>query len=345
LISKRFRICVVGEWLHGHPDEGIHNLAKSLVDQWGKDHSVWTIRIGVDLAVNRFFLNLQLRKKLQDIQPNLIFYISPSSAKITALFRAKMLKVYAPQARVLVVALQPVTYNRPERQLLPIFLPDGIFVQSARSKELLQGIHCPVYFLPSGVDLDRFVPVEADQKIALRKRYGIDEKAVVILHVGHINRNRNIHMFSEIEELEGVRVLLVGSTSTPHDQDLLLELTRNNVTVIRDYLPHIEEVYQLADIYIFPVKLEDAAVGVPLSVIEALACNLPVISTPFGGLPVMFDEGDGIYYYENESKVPELISSVGVNPKNCTREKVKPYSWEKVAQLMLKMISPEEVDF
>ena len=345
MISKHFRICVVGEWLHGHPDEGIHNLAQNLIVQWGKDHTVWTIKIGEDLAVNRLFLNLMLRKKLRDIQPDLIFYISPSSAKITALIRAKMLKVYAPQAKVLVVALQPVTYNRLERQLLPLFVPDGIFVQSPRSKELLQGIHCPVYFLPSGVDLDRFMPVEADQKKALRKRYGIDDRALVVLHVGHINRNRNIHIFSNIEELEGVQVLLVGSTSTPQDEDLLFELTRNKVTVIRDFLPHIEEVYQLTDIYIFPVKSEDAAVGVPLSVLEALACNLPVISTPFGGLPVLFEEGDGIYYYENESKVPELISSVGANSKNCTSEKVKPYSWEKVAQLMLKMISPEEVVF
>lgn len=343
MINKLYRICVVGEWLHGLPDEGIHNLAQNLVDQWGKDHSVWTVKIGEDLAVNRLFLSLRLRNKIQEIQPDHIFYISPSSSKITALVRAKVLKVYAPQAKVFLVALQPVTYNRLHRQLLPLLVPDGIFIQSAHSNELLQGIHCPVYFLPSGVDLDRFVPVDTDQKNALRKRYGIDETALVVLHVGHVNRNRNIQIFSKIAELDGIQVLLVGSTSTPQDEGLLAELNKNKVRVIREYIPHIEQIYQLADIYLFPVIAEDAAVGVPLSVLEALACNLPVISTPFGGLPQMLNDGDGIFYYENESKMLKLISSIGASYKNNAREKVKSYGWEKVAQLMLRMISSKEV--
>lgn len=341
-MGRPARICVVGEWLHGLPDEGIHNLAQNLIDQWGEVHRVWAIKIGADLPVNPLFLSLKLRKMLQDIDPDLVFYISPSCAKIGALLRAKMLKAYSSQARVLVIASQPVAYNRFERRLLFLLVPDGIFVQSPRAKELLQGIGCPVYFLPSGVDLERFVPVEAGQKIALRKRYGIDEKALVILHVGHINRNRNIQLLSQVARMEGVQVLLLGSTSTAQDESLVLELTRSNVKVIKNYLPQVEEVYQLADIYLFPVQSEGAAIGVPLSVLEAMACNLPVVCTPFGGLPLLFKAGNGVFYYDSEAELPELISEVKSGPVYNTRGEVEPYAWKNVARNLMNTITSEE---
>ncbi len=336
-MSKPVRICVVGEWLHGLPDEGIHNLAQNLLDQWRKDYLVRTIRIGADSPVNRLFLSLKLRKMLQDIQPDLVFYISPSCAKLAALVRAKMLKAYASQARVLVVASQPVPYNHLERRLLSLFTPDAVFVQSPRGKELLQGLHCPVYFLPSGVDLGRFVPVDIDQKMALRKRYGVDEKAWVVLHVGHIRHDRNVQMLSNLAQLREVQVFLVGSTSTPQDETLTRQLTQWDVRVVREFMPHIEELYQLADVYFFPVIYEQAAIGVPLSVLEAMACNLPVITTRFGGLPQMFQEGQGLFYFDDEAELPQLVRDARYLPQCLTRQMVGAYTWSSVAHSVLEM--------
>jgi glycosyltransferase involved in cell wall biosynthesis len=343
LISKPVRICVVGEWLFGPLDEGIRNLSQNLIDEWRKDYQVSTIRIGVDLPVNRLFISWKLRHMLRIIQPDLIFYISPSSAKISALFRVRMLKAYAPQALVLIVATQPVAYNRIERWIASLFVPNGIFVQFPCGKALLKDIPCPVYFLPSGVDLARFVPVEADQKSKLRKKYGVDEKALVVLHVGHINYHRNIQLLSRVAGLQGVQALIVGSTSTTQDDSLIHSLSSKHVMIIGDYLPNIEEVYQLADVYLFPVNSEGAAVGVPLSILEAMACNLPVISTPFGGLPLLFEAGNGVSYFTDENELPQLIYKVRSMPSLNTRDRVKPYEWKKVAHMMIMMATSKEV--
>ena len=342
MISSPKKICVVGEWLHGVPDEGIHNLAQNLLDQWRKDHPVWTIRIGTDLLVNRLFLSLQLRKMLRNIRPDLVFYISPSSMKIAALFRAKMLKLYCSQAQVLIIALQPIVYNDLERRLLSPLVPDGIFVQSPRGKEQLQGLRCPVYFLPSGVDLNRFMPVDADQKIALRQRYGVNEKAFVVLHVGHIQQSRNIELISIVPQLRDVQVILVGSTSTPQDEALVRQLTHLDVRVVREFMPHIEELYQLADVYLFPVVSEHAAIGVPLSVLEAMACNLPVITTRFGGLPQMFPEGRGLFYFNDEAELPKLMKSARSLSQYGTRQMVETYAWSRVAHKALEMTLTED---
>ena len=338
MINRPLRICVVGEWLNGLPDEGIHNFAQNLVAQWEKNHSVYTIKIGADLSVNRFFVSLNLRKMLLDIQPDIVFYISPSCAKFAALFRAKMLKMYLPHARILVVALQPVSYTHLERLFLSLLLPDGVFVQSPRSEEALHEFRCPVYFLPSGVDLKRFEPVEVDQKMALRKRYGVDENALVVLHVGHIRNNRNVQLLLNVAQIKDVQVLLVGSTSTPQDETLTHQLTQLGVRVVREFIPHIEEFYQLADVYFFPVISEHASIGVPLSVLEAMACNLPVITTRFGGLPQMFQEGQGLFYFDNETELPKLARDTRHLPQCLTRQMVGAYAWNKVAPRVLEMV-------
>jgi len=58
------------------------------------------------------------------------------------------------------------------------------------------------------------------------------------------------------------------------------------------YIKKIEEIYQLSDCYIFPITFEGGGISILLSVLEAMACNLPVVTTKFGGLPAIFKGGD-----------------------------------------------------
>jgi glycosyltransferase involved in cell wall biosynthesis len=337
-LSEINKICILSEWLEGAPDEGIHNLAQKLLDNWKTAYSVRALKIGSELRVNRLFLSWRLRKTLREIRPDLIVYISPSNAKVTALFRAKMLKIYSPRSRVFVIATQPVTYRRFERRLVPLLAPDGIFVQAPSSKHELRRIPCPVHFLPSGVDTSRFVPVDDIQKRNLRKKYKVDENAFVVLHVGHINCGRNVEVLGRLARLGNVRVLLVGSTSTPQDENLARQLIQAGMQLIREFIPRVEEIYQLADAYVFPVVSEEASIGVPLSVLEAMACNLPVITTPFGGLPWMFQGENGFVYFGDENELPELIGDVRKLQKSSTRRMVEPYDWKKVASGAMEMI-------
>jgi glycosyltransferase involved in cell wall biosynthesis len=239
---------------------------------------------------------------------------------------------------VFVIATQPVKYRRFERRLVSLLTPDGIFVQAPRSKHELQSIPCPVYFLPSGVDTSRFVPVDDIQKRNLRRKYKADEIVFVVLHVGHISRGRNVEVLERVARLGYVRVRLVGSTSTPQDEDLAHQLIQAGVQLICEYIPHIEEIYQLADAYVFPVVSEEASIGVPLSVLEAMACNLPVITTHFGGLPWMFQGENGFVYFDDENELPELIGDVQKLQKSSTRRMVEPYDWKKVASGAMEMI-------
>jgi glycosyltransferase involved in cell wall biosynthesis len=150
-------------------------------------------------------------------------------------------------------------------------------------------------------------------------------------------------MLSKIAELKETQVLLVGSTSTPQDEALVRQLKQSQVLITNEFNPHIEELYQLADIYFFPVISDHAAIGVPLSVLEAMACNLKVITTRFGGLPQMFQEGLGLFYFDAENELTKLIIDAKNLNRCSTREMVKAFTWDNIASRVLQTVQNEEI--
>ena len=71
--------------------------------------------------------------------------------------------------------------------------------------------------------------------------------------------------------------------------------------IIDRFVENIEEVYQLSDVYIFPVKEEMNAIDIPLSVLEAASCNLQIVTTDYGELKVFKGE-DGFFYTNDFNK-------------------------------------------
>jgi glycosyltransferase involved in cell wall biosynthesis len=192
-------------------------------------------------------------------------------------------------------------------------------------------------FLPMGVDAERFLPVDGSVKRMLRKKYGLPEDDRVVLHVGHLQPLRNLGWVVSVHETVGSTTIVVGGTAMGVDPEVRRLVADAGLHVMSDYLDHIEEIYQLADCYVFPVTDEGAAIGVPLSVLEAMACNLPVVTTPFGGFPQMCSEGEGLFFAGNPEEFVRAVQHALALPPEAvrTRDKVLAYSWPNIRRIVL----------
>ncbi len=224
------------------------------------------------------------------------------------------------------------------KPVVPLLKPDLVLAQSDEAEAIYSRLGCNVMpFVYSGVDLERFHPVSKKEKEELRARHGVEADKFVVLHVGPVKKSRNLECLRKIQGDSDNQVLLVGRPSTKYEREVADVLGKAGVAVTQVYNPRIEEFYALSDCYIFPTIDAAGSIDIPLSVLEALACGLPVVSTRFGGLPRIFSEADGFHYADVE-EFPDrvkVLKSQGAAVK--TRELVLPYSWENIAQNLVEV--------
>jgi glycosyltransferase involved in cell wall biosynthesis len=281
------------------------------------------------------FISSYLKRKIKAFNPDIIYYLPTAHATIYSFLRAKVLNFYGSGARTILVTLQPRHYSTIVKKVIPFILPDLVFAQSIKTLKALSSLGCQVKKIPAGVDLQKFNPVDEITKKTLRKKYGFPDDKSIVLHVGHINRNRNTHFLDQIQPLDEVQAVVVGSSTYPEDVNLVEDLKGKGVIIITDYLEKIEELYQCADCYLFPVFSDGACIEVPLSVFEAMACNIPIVTTKYGDLPNLIKEQGGFMYAETTGEIIAKVKSLKRNGDPNTRELVEHFAWTNVVKNIL----------
>jgi len=325
-------------------DEGIKNVARHLILEWRREHELLALtsegqdvpELGLrDITVNRLLISPALTRAIWDFRPQAVFYLPTAAATPASFIRAAVLRYYACGASTALIALQSRFVPHWARPVMRSFRPDVVLGQSELTLNTLRQLGCRVAFLPGGVDLERFRPASPEEKIHLRRCYGLPEELCIILHVGHLNPYRLSSDLIAAAKLPGLQLLVVGSTSSPQDSAVVQELRDAGARVITNYVLGIEEMYQLADGYLF-VAAPGRAIDIPLSVLEALACNLPVVSFPFGGLPLQFPPGvDGLQYVNTSEELRKALLRICENKQFQSRRLVENYPWATVAKTAL----------
>jgi glycosyltransferase involved in cell wall biosynthesis len=160
-----------------------------------------------------------------------------------------------------------------------------------------------------------------------------------VTQVGHLRSRRNLDRFLAFQASGGYHTVVVASTSTPQDAQIKKALTAAGTMVIDTYVPNIEDIYRLSDLYLFLAESDTAAIELPLSVLEAMACNLPVVCTPFGGLRDFFPAGHGLFYWDGHAVAPlgDLVATA-LSTAPATRMLVEPYTWAAAAQTCVRLL-------
>lgn len=324
-------------------DEGCLKVAVSLAKRIKEKQPDTTI-IGYErecplcdefIQLNKMMLSSRLRRLLRRKKEPVLFIPFSAKMRSTAL-------------RTLVVAM----YARGPVYLLQAMHSDmgilaKLLIKLSRAKMLClsqcsyeyyqKRLGKQAVYLKTGVDTQRFSPCTPEEKRKLRQKYGLPENQPVVLHIGHLKPGRNIGQFRKIsEEFHG---LLVVSTHRAQEQDDALRqqlMQQKNLTLIDTFLPDIEEIYRAADVYFFPVEERKSCIDIPLSALEAAACGIPVVTTPFREMRMLIGQ-EGIYKIESfeNDNLNSLLRTAAEEKKN-PRDAVLPYDWHFAVQALLE---------
>lgn len=313
------RIGLIGDFTEPL-DEGQKAIAHYLARELSRDFEITKFNVTA-LFTPKFWSHIRNTKL------HLIHYIPGPSIKSLAV--CKLIAVYH-DAKMIVSAPQP-TFSTISEKLIPSLRPDLVLVQSKRWEKWFVDQGCKTSFVPNGVDTDKFKPVSTRRRGELRKKFGVNGDRFLILHVGHITHRRNVQFLTKIQG-NGKQVLMVSSKYFKADNGLLQSLKSSGCIVLEGHIPNLEQIYAMSDCYLFPPKPGNTVLT-PLSVLEAMACNLPVVSTRFEGLVETFEEGDGLFFADSDADMIRMVEGLESNINNPqTRKKVMPYSWSQVAK-------------
>lgn len=349
-MKKKYRICVISDALEYPFDEGVKNFVYNFIKSLEKNNKVLSIgkKKSIDstkrlmwvdgIPGNKLYISNYMRKRIKNFNPDIIFYIPIACATVFSFLRAKIIKSYCMRSQLIMISLQPRSYNSIKKKIIRYLNVDFILAQSVESVNQLLNIGCNAALVGIGVDQQKFKPVGMNTKNRLRKKYSFSRKKYLILHVGHINENRNIKIFSEIQKLKDVQTVIIGSSSTFKDNILMEKLRSDGVIIMDQTINEIEEIYQCCDCYLFPVISKTGCIEIPLSIFEAIACNMPVVTTRFGPLEKMIPQRVDFRYSNNKNEIVKNIEEIKKIKKIDTKSIAKKYTWDNVAEKAISIV-------
>ncbi len=173
----------------------------------------------------------------------------------------------------------------------------------------------PLVVIPNGVDTRRFRPRD---RPPLRRKLGLPEDARIVFYAGRTGAK------NERKGWRFVRALAGGLAAAPGDRRPTLFLCTGGgepgpgivpVPFITDR-ELLAEHYAASDLFLTPTLADNC----PLSVLEALASGLPVLSFRTGGVPELVEHGETGYlaaYADGADLLTGLLWLLSLPPERC----------------------------
>ncbi|HQC08446.1 MAG TPA: glycosyltransferase [Candidatus Cloacimonas acidaminovorans] len=315
------KVLLVTEQINPPYDEGIKKTVYNLFVGLEQRYIIKVIcregfndeRIKV-IETNRLFISNRIKKTVKKFRPHTLIYFPFASTTFASFVRNVILSSFCSSAQNIMVALQPKQLATWQTRLIRFLKPKIVLTPSLLLYDKLKGLKINSSLIPLPTNLENFSPNKNDEtKKVLRIKYHIPPNKYVITHIGHFNEGRNLKSLVPLQKGEN-QVIIVGSSSTPRDSigpaSLKEKLLNTGIMIIDGFIERIEEIYHLSDLYIFPVVKKNSSIDLPLSILEARACGVPVVTTNFGSTEYFLGNDNGNIFYSEPEEFPARVEEV-----------------------------------
>ncbi len=200
--------------------------------------------------------------------------------------------------------------------------------------------------LYNGVDIERFKP--SASKTEIRKILGFPKNRFIVLTVRRLVYKNGIDLLLEsakiaVKKNPSLLFLVVGSgpdfekiNSKIHE--FKLENNFKLLGFVSDAF--LSLYYNASDVFVLPSKSGE---GLPLVILEAMACGLPVIATNVGGAPEVVDESCGrIVPTDNALFIAEAVLEFSNSDPSAKSRRIRElveerYDWNKNVKRLIEI--------
>ena len=220
---------------------------------------------------------------------------------------------------------------------------DFITVPSGYLKDIFAKIGLSAIAIPNIVNLERFT---------FRKRERLEPNFIVTRHLEpEYNVGMVIRSFAiVVKKYPQARLKICGNGSEKGKlKSLTYQLGLGNSVEFLGSLGNekIAELYNSSDILLNGSEIDN----LPVSILEAFACGLPVVSTKAGGIPYLVEhEKTGLLVELNDSEVmakdierllenAELAQTLSEN----ARKSLEKYSWDNIKPKLLPLLKSRQI--
>ncbi|MCK4662437.1 MAG: glycosyltransferase family 4 protein [Bacteroidales bacterium] len=192
--------------------------------------------------------------------------------------------------------------------------------------------------IPTGIDFLTIIPVDF---FIAKKKFGIPLDTKVILYLGRIDYEKNLTLLIDAyknvkEKITDLWLIIAGFGAEEEKLKQKLRIEKIKDVIFIGEIDHseISALFSASNVFGFTSLYE----GSPIVIKEALACNLPVVSTDVGDVKEVLADFEGCYIsdYNANHFAEKLLSAIKFKNNNY-REKIIKYNYINIAEETLKI--------